>query len=144
MSCLACALALWLIFPLAGPRCFSCLCFRPRPSPCPQVGGRIVPSGHNILLGVRVCRGDHIDAAHCWSTWLLQLDSPGRAQGQSILLGVRVCRGDNIDAAHDWSTGVLRLDSPGRSQGQSILLGVRVRRGDNIDAAHDQGTWAPW
>ena len=57
-----------------------------------------------LLLGVRVCRGDNIDAAHDWSTGVLRLDSPGRSQGQSILLGVRARRGDNIDAAHDQGT----------------------------------------
>ena len=59
-----------------------------------------------LLLGVRLCRGDNIDAAHGWSA-RAPIGFPRSVPGHPLLLlGVRMCRGDNIDAAHDWNARV--------------------------------------
>ena len=67
---------------------------------------RVGPRARVLLLGVRMCRGDNIDAAHGWSA-CAPVGFPRSVPGHPLLLlGVRMCRGDNIDAAHDWNARV--------------------------------------
>ena len=67
---------------------------------------RVGPRARVLLLGVRMCRGDNIDAAHGWSA-RAPVGFPRSVPGHPLLLlGVRMCRGDNIDAAHDWNARV--------------------------------------